>query len=126
MTSARRCICGHAESKHAFDGDESICAEEGCQCARFHLWEAVIESPHLGRERFKVTCVEAFVRQHAELFLPEDAELRLVNRGRDGGASDFKTHWTRAGSGLRSIIERVCESWKGWTVVTFPKTYRST
>jgi hypothetical protein len=106
-----RCICLHVKDTHLFDGDESVCMREGCRCVCFHLWEVTLCDP-FGKTH-KVHDVAKFVRESG---LFSDDELILMRR-------HGVPHITRAEIGISSLIQAEANSWHGWELVTFPKTY---
>lgn len=113
----RRCICGHHEKFHIFDGTESICSREGCACGCFHLWEVLLLDPC--GQRHKVSDVRYFVQEHKDLFDPQDLDWHYQPSDITQGDPVC-----RALGGLYSITNAKSSSWKGWAVLTFPKTFR--
>jgi len=110
------CICRHWRHSHVFDGAESVCAVEGCDCNGFHLWSVVLSDPFGGRH--VVSNIQGFVRRdHPELFEDGDAEIKFCPQGGD---------YTRADRALMKLVDGQLENWKGWEVFTFPKTFRPT
>lgn len=112
----RRCICGHHEGTHVFHASESICADADCPCAGFHLWEVALQAPC--GTIYRTSDVAKFVRDHPHLFEPDDIKERHMP---SDGATEY---WTKADRGLYTLTCGRSNSWKGWTVCTFPKTFR--
>lgn len=119
-----RCICDHAPHRHIFDGPDSICANEGCQCPGFYLWEVKFYDPY--GVKHTITNVAQFVQTNKSLFLCEDVELRTYPRYERGELTTQNHYWSRAERGLESVMHHNTESWKGWTIAQFPKTYKPT
>lgn len=113
-----RCICGHHFCTHVFDEADSICSAEGCSCIAFVKWEVVLLSPD-GNE-YRIYDIERFVRKDfTDLFIAEDViiKARPSENNRGGG-------WTNAETGLQKLAEDKINSWKGWTLITKPKTFK--
>jgi hypothetical protein len=116
-----RCICGHAEKTHVFDGLESVCAKAGCTCKAYHVWQVIFLAPDLTHHT--VTDVAKFVRDHADLFDAEDLRPRKYRAGNAATHSSWipaETYLTQLGR--PSKRHTVC-SWKNWEVLCCPKTY---
>ncbi len=61
------------------------------------------------------------MRANTDLFDWEETEKRHTPQcEKRRRASNY---YTVAAVGLRSIIERQHETWKGWSVISFPKTF---
>jgi hypothetical protein len=116
----RRCICRHAEHLHILEGSETICAHHGCTCKQFYLWSVDFRSP--SGKVYTVPDIAKFVRDNWELFGVADAELTKC------ASSVYRLNksgmYSRAEDALTKLGCRYIDSWKGWTVFTFPKTFR--
>jgi hypothetical protein len=116
----RYCACGHGEQTHIIEKPNSICAHKGCSCSVFVLREAVVEDPWGNRHH--ITDVAKFVREHADLFDPEDVLMRKmpcwVNY------PGLTGQYCRAEAGLDHVVADSVGSWKGWTLLIKPASLR--
>lgn len=114
----RRCICGHCETTHIVEHLETICAHAGCKCNQFFLWEVHLLDP-MGN--LHIICdVDKFVRDRDDLFTTEEREIHGI-KTKNGNRSE--NSYTRAGSGLSKLTQKQQDSWHGWTIARYPKTY---
>lgn len=111
-----RCICGHAEHNHIFDPPSSICAQADCKCHEYIRWVVYFFCP-IGEIRV-VSNVSEFVRDNDYLFEWADT----VEKHSPSAARETQK-FTNASLQLSHLAEGYIQSWKGWTVMTYPKTY---
>lgn len=119
MSPDQRCICGHHATSHIIDSsmEESICCVRTCDCQNLHLWEVTLQDPY-GKNHV-TTDVQKFVRENSDLFEWSDLEMKMSPSSENKGDA-----WCNAYRGLHALIhDRTQESWKGWSVLTFPKSF---
>jgi hypothetical protein len=96
-----------------FDNAESICASTICACKDFHLWDVTFLTP----DGLKITTsdIYKFVRDNPFLFNAEDLVVKATPQHK----------WCNADSGLHELALGRLDSWKGWQIFTYPKTFKA-